>query len=110
MTKVTLSLFVASLIAVGLISAPAQALNIRSFISANGSDANACTRTAPCRTLQKAHDETNSGGEINLLDPADYGTVIISKAISIVNDGDFAGRTFERLLDRLSLSTIHLMN
>src|SRR5262245_44935120 len=74
-------------VAAALQSAPAQALNTRSFISANGLDTNACTRTAPCRTLQKAHDETNSGGEISLLDPGGYGTVTITKAISIVNDG-----------------------
>src|SRR5262245_16176899 len=41
--------------ALGLGAMPAQALNTRSFISANGLDTNACTRTAPCRTLQKAH-------------------------------------------------------
>jgi hypothetical protein len=74
-------------VAAALQSAPAQALNTRSFISANGSDTNACTRTAPCRTLQKAHDSTSARGEINVLDPAGYGTVIITKAISIVNDG-----------------------
>src|SRR5882724_7095100 len=66
---------------------PAQALNTRSFISANGLDTNPCTRTQPCRTLQKAHDSTSAGGEINMLDPAGYGIVTITKAISIVNDG-----------------------
>src|SRR5260370_803082 len=77
----------AALLALGLGAAPAQALNTRSFISANGVDTNPCTRPAPCRTLQTAHDGTSAGGEINMLDPAGYGTVIISKAISIVNDG-----------------------
>jgi hypothetical protein len=33
-------------------------------------DANPCTRAAPCRTLQVAHNNTNVGGEINMLDPA----------------------------------------
>jgi hypothetical protein len=87
MTKVTSPLFVASLLATVLHHAPAQALNTRSFVSANGVDTNPCTQSAPCRTLQKAHDSTDPGGEIKMLDPADYGTVIITKSISIVNDG-----------------------
>jgi hypothetical protein len=78
---------VATLLALGLHAAPAQALNTRSFISALGSDANPCTRPLPCRTLQTAHNNTNAGGEINMLDPAGYGIVAITKAISIVNDG-----------------------
>ena len=66
MTKITASVFASSLLALGLYAAPAHALNTRSFISANGLDTNACTRTAPCRTLQKAHDSTNPSGEINM--------------------------------------------
>jgi hypothetical protein len=85
MTKAAFSLVACSF--VFLFGTPAQALNTRSFISAKGLDANACTRTAPCRTLQKAHDSTSGGGEISILDPAGYGTVIITKAISILNDG-----------------------
>src|SRR5262245_62930525 len=87
MTRFAPSFVAASLMALGLSASSAQALNTRSFISANGLDTNTCTRTAPCRTLQKAHDSTNPGGEVNMLDPAGYGTVVISKAISIVNDG-----------------------
>jgi hypothetical protein len=87
MTKFTPSLLLASLLTLALHAAPAQALNTRSFISALGSDANPCTRPLPCRTLQTAHNNTNAGGEINMLDPAGYGAVIITKAISIVNDG-----------------------
>jgi hypothetical protein len=67
--------------------APAQAQLARTFISATGSDGNPCSRVQPCRTLQGAHDKTNAGGEINMLDPAGYGIVTITKAISIVNDG-----------------------
>src|SRR5258705_9770281 len=87
MSKITASVFTASVIVVGLGAAPVHALNTRSFISANGVDTNACTRTAPCRTLQKAHDSTSASGEINMLDPAGYGTVTIAKSISIINEG-----------------------
>ena len=87
MSKITALVFAASLFSLGLSSSPASALNTRSFISASGADTNPCTRTAPCRTLQKAHDSTSAGGEINMLDPAGYGPVTITKSISIVNDG-----------------------
>jgi hypothetical protein len=87
MTKLTPPLFLATLLALALHSAPAQALNARSFISALGNDANPCTRPLPCRTLQGAHDKTAAGGEINMLDPAGYGVVTINKSISIINDG-----------------------
>lgn len=74
-------------LAVLLPAAPANAQLARTFVSANGADANNCSRMQPCRTFQGAHDKTNSGGEINVLDPAGYGVVTITKALSIVNDG-----------------------
>jgi hypothetical protein len=86
MTKVTITIAVFFAFAGGPF-VPAQAQNIRSFISASGSDSNSCARTAPCRTLAAAFAQTNAGGEINMLDPAGYGTLTIDKAISIVNDG-----------------------
>jgi hypothetical protein len=87
MFKNVFPLFTAFLFALALPIAPALAQATRTFISANGNDANTCVRSAPCRTLQVAHDKTNSGGEINMLDPAGYGPVTITKPISIVNDG-----------------------
>jgi hypothetical protein len=80
-------LYTAALLALALHVSPAHALLARTFLSANGLDGNDCSRPSPCRTLQVAHDKTNSGGEINMLDPAGYGKVIITKSISIVNDG-----------------------
>jgi hypothetical protein len=47
----------------------------------------ACALAAPCRTFACALTQTAAGGEIDVLDPAGYGTVTITKAISIVNDG-----------------------
>ncbi|MEA2903680.1 MAG: hypothetical protein QOI12_1067 [Alphaproteobacteria bacterium] len=87
MTRLTRSLVLAPLLAFVMHGAPAQAQLARTFISATGSDGNPCSRVQPCRTLQGAHDKTNAGGEINMLDPAGYGIVTITKAISIVNDG-----------------------
>ena len=61
----------------------------RAWVSGHGTDRAGCgAPTAPCRSFQYAHDNiVAAGGEIDVLDPAGYGAVTISKAISIVNDG-----------------------
>src|SRR5438034_6164872 len=68
-------------------AAPVRAQNVASFVSGHGVDSNPCTLAAPCRSFQRAHDMTNANGEIDVLDPAGYGSLTITKAISIVNDG-----------------------
>ena len=88
MFKITLSAFVA-LVAFGLPSHTAWG-QARVFVAAQGSDANACTFAAPCRTMQHAHDTVAPGGEIDVLDPAGYGALTINRAISIQGHG-FAG-------------------
>src|SRR5262249_50898973 len=65
----------------------AQAQSATTFVSGNGSDANPCTHTAPCRSFAAAVLVTSPGGQVTMLDPAGYGAVTITKAISIVNDG-----------------------
>jgi len=55
--------------------------------AASGSDANLCTRAAPCATFTAALAMTTAGGEIDVLSPGDYGATTITKAISIYNDG-----------------------
>jgi hypothetical protein len=73
-----------------LSTAPAQAQATRTFVSPTGSDASAtCSLAAPCRTFLAAYALTNAGGEIAVLGTAGYGTLTISKAISIVNGGGF---------------------
>jgi hypothetical protein len=76
-----------ALFACGLSAAPAEASANRSFVSGKGTDAGACPVTAPCRTFAFALTQTNARGEIDVLDPAGYGTVTVNKSISIVNDG-----------------------
>ncbi|MGA8497162.1 MAG: protease pro-enzyme activation domain-containing protein [Xanthobacteraceae bacterium] len=62
---------------------------IQTWVSAaSGSDSNPCTRTAPCLTFAAALAQTAAGGEIDVLDPGDFGAVTITKAIRI--DGDAA--------------------
>jgi len=64
----------------------AQAGN-ESWVSGTGTDAGTCPRTAPCRTFQFAHDQTNNNGSINVLNSGNFGPVTITKPISIVADG-----------------------
>ena len=61
----------------------------RAWVSGHGTDAAGCgAPTAPCRSFQYVHDNiVATGGEIDVLDPAGYGAITITKAISIVNDG-----------------------
>ena len=88
MTRLTASFAIIALSGACLAAAPAQAQLSRTFVSAaTGNDGNNCDRPTPCRSLQGAHDKTNSDGEITVLDPGGYGGVVITKSISIVNDG-----------------------
>jgi hypothetical protein len=88
MFRLTLPGFAATLLALTFLPDPAQAQRV--FVAAQGSDANPCTFALPCRTFQHAHDTVAAGGEINVLDPAGYGVVTITKAISIEGHG-FSG-------------------
>jgi hypothetical protein len=83
----SLPTFAGALLAFGLSAAPAQAGPNRTWVSGKGTDSGTCALTAPCRTFAFAIGQTNAGGEIDVLDPAGYGTVTINEAISIVNDG-----------------------
>jgi hypothetical protein len=88
MTKISsLQAIAAALLACALSAAPAQAASNRTFVSGKGTDTGTCTLAAPCKTFAFALNQTNAGGEIDVLDPAGYGAVTITKAISIVNDG-----------------------
>jgi hypothetical protein len=70
-----------------LVAAAAQAQNVR-FIASNGDNANDCLRATPCRTLQKGINKTPSGGELQILDSANYGKdATVDKAITISADG-----------------------
>jgi hypothetical protein len=67
----------------------AQAQATRTWVSGVGDDANPCSRTAPCKTFPGAYSRTAVGGEIDALDPGGFGTVTISKSLTI--DGGGAG-------------------
>jgi len=61
----------------------AQAQATRTWVSGVGDDVNPCSRTAPCKTFAGAISKTATDGEINCLDPGGYGTINITKSITI---------------------------
>ena len=65
------------------IPATVEAQNNRSFLSALGSDSSNCSVTAPCRMLTTALAATNPGGEIIIIDSAEYGPASITKPVTI---------------------------
>ncbi len=66
-----------------LAPAPASAQATRTWVSGVGDDVNPCSRTAPCKTFPGAISKTASGGEINCLDPGGFGTVTITKPMTL---------------------------
>lgn len=71
----------------------AQAQAPRTFVSSAGADANDCSRSSPCRNLQRAHDAVAAGGEVVALDSAGYGAVNITKSVTITGEGVHAAAT-----------------
>jgi hypothetical protein len=64
----------------------AQAQLFRAYLSPDGNDANPCNLPQPCRLLPAALAAVASGGEIWMLDSANYNTstVTIGKSVSIL--------------------------
>jgi hypothetical protein len=84
MKKRLIGIFAATIL---LQAAPVHAQSMRTWLSGVGDDANPCSRTAPCRTFAGAVSKTAAGGEISVLDPGSFGTLTITKSISIVAVG-----------------------
>ena len=68
--------------------APVVAPTGRTFVSASsGDDASPCTRDAPCLTFAAALRNTLAGGEIDVLDPGDFGPVTLTGSMTIDGGG-----------------------
>ena len=65
----------------------AQAQATRTWVSGVGDDVNPCSRTAPCKTFAGAISKTATGGEINAIDPGGFGTLTITKSITVDGAG-----------------------
>ncbi len=63
-----------------------QALSFRAYLSVDGSDGNPCSVQLPCRLLPAALNAIVDGGEVWILDSANYNTgpVTIGKSASIL--------------------------
>src|SRR5689334_4963097 len=91
MRKIALALAIlGTTLTTALYTAPAHAQASRTWVSGVGDDANPCSRTAPCKTWAGAISKTAAGGEIDALDPAGFGAVTITKAITLDGTGTFA--------------------
>jgi hypothetical protein len=86
----TKAAFLLTIIVAALASMPAHAQRV--FVSGEGLDTNPCTVTLPCRTFQQAYNTAPANGEIDVLDPAGYGPLVITHGISIQAHG-FGGIT-----------------
>lgn len=80
-----------SVMILGLAATSANAQATRTWVSGVGDDANPCSRTAPCKTFAGAISKTADGGEINAIDPGGFGTVTITKSITIDGEAVLAG-------------------
>jgi hypothetical protein len=76
-----------SLFSIGLF---ANAQATQTFVSGVGDDVNPCSRTAPCKTFAGAISKTAAGGELDVLDPGGFGSVTITKSITIDGGGVIA--------------------
>src|SRR6476659_4072782 len=66
--------------------APAHAQVFRAYVASDGNDANPCTLQQPCRLLPAALTVVADGGEIWMLDSANYNTgqVNVTKSVTIL--------------------------
>ncbi|HYP01263.1 MAG TPA: right-handed parallel beta-helix repeat-containing protein [Pyrinomonadaceae bacterium] len=82
------------------LSAAAQAQATRTWVSGVGDDVNPCSRTAPCKTFAGAISKTAKDGEISTLDPGGFGTLTITKSITV--NGGGGGQGYGSVLSALA--------
>lgn len=72
--------------ALASVAAAANAQAFRTYLASDGVDGPACSRAAPCRLLPAALAAVADGGEVWILDSANYNTatVVVSKSVTIL--------------------------
>jgi hypothetical protein len=90
-----------------LLSATAHAQLFRSYLAPTGSDANPCTLVAPCRLLPAALAAVADGGEIWILESANYNTapVNITKSVTILAVPGALGSVLAMAGDAIDIGT-----
>jgi hypothetical protein len=99
----TKTAFLLALIVAALTNLPAHAQQ-QVFVSIHGLDSNPCTVTQPCRTFQQAYTTVQANGEIDVLDPGDYGPLTISQSISIQGHG-FSGISVTSSINAVTITS-----
>lgn len=97
--RFTLSILT-SIIFIFALATMTQAQATRTWVSGVGDDVNPCSRTAPCKTYAGAISKTAKDGEISTLDPGGFGTLTITKSITV--NGGGAGQGYGSVLSALA--------
>jgi hypothetical protein len=97
--RFTLSILT-SIIFIFALAVVTQAQATRTWVSGVGDDVNPCSRTAPCKTYAGAISKTAKDGEISTLDPGGFGTLTITKSITV--NGGGAGQGYGSVLSALA--------
>src|SRR3954462_3048555 len=83
-TSRRLAKFVPALALLALaLPASASAQATRTWVSGVGDDVNPCSRTAPCKTFAGAISKTAAGGIINCMDDGGFGSLTITKSMTV---------------------------
>jgi hypothetical protein len=80
----------AAILSPALYPAPAHALNLHSWVSHGGSDANTCTAASPCATFSQALGQTVDGGEVSCLDSGSFGPFTVLNSVIVDCNGTTA--------------------
>jgi hypothetical protein len=75
------------IVVLGVNAGPAFGQATRTFVSSNGNDADPCSFAAPCRTFAGAIVKTFINGEIDAVTDGGFGTVTITRSITIDGNG-----------------------
>src|SRR5205814_185227 len=101
-----------SFLVVALLSNSLFAQATRTWVSGVGDDVNPCSRTAPCKTFAGAISKTANHGIINAIDSGGFGSVTITKSITIDGTPFMAGvlntSTTGILINALTTDTVIL--
>lgn len=84
----------------------AQAQAFRTYLSETGLDTNNCSLQSPCRLLPEALSRVAAGGEVWILDSANFntGTVTVNKSVTILAVPGAVGSFIANSGDALSIS------
>jgi nitrous oxidase accessory protein NosD len=81
-TSLTLK-WLAALACLILFATGARAQLARTYVAHNGADANPCTRSSPCRQIDRGIDAVQPGGEVVVMSTGNYHAFTVDKAVTV---------------------------